>query len=157
MDGGMVYLIGAGPGDPGLITVRGREALMRADVVLYDRLGTEALMHLVRADAELIDVGKAPGQVAMTQDETTALLVRLGQQGKVVARLKGGDPFVFGRGAEEAEALVRAGVRVLVTRPQARASASTGIMEYSRERKISWFSWAPMRLARRSNQRVVLL
>ncbi len=114
MDGGMVYLIGAGPGDPGLITVRGHEALMRADVVLYDRLGTEALMHLVRPDAELIDVGKAPGQVAMTQDETTALLVRLGQQGKVVARLKGGDPFVFGRGAEEAEALVRAGVRVLV-------------------------------------------
>jgi uroporphyrinogen III methyltransferase / synthase len=114
MSDGMVYLIGAGPGDPGLFTVRGREALMRADVVLYDRLGTEALMHLARPDAELIDVGKAPGQVAMTQDETTALLVELGAQGKVVARLKGGDPFVFGRGAEEAEALVRAGVRVLV-------------------------------------------
>lgn len=111
---GMVYLIGAGPGDPGLFTVRGREALMRADVVLYDRLGTEALMHLARPDAELIDVGKAPGKVAMTQDETTALLVELGLKGKVVARLKGGDPFVFGRGAEEAEALVRAGVRVLV-------------------------------------------
>jgi uroporphyrinogen III methyltransferase/synthase len=111
---GMVYLIGAGPGDPGLITVRGREALMRADVVLYDRLGTEALMDLVRPDAELIDVGKAPGQQAMSQDDTTALLVRLGQEGKVVARLKGGDPFVFGRGAEEAEALVAAGVRVLV-------------------------------------------
>jgi len=111
---GMVYLIGAGPGDPGLITVRGREALMRADVVLYDRLGTEQLMHLVRPDAELIDVGKAPGRAKLTQDEITALLVRLGQQGKVVARLKGGDPFVFGRGAEEAEALVQAGVRVLV-------------------------------------------
>jgi uroporphyrinogen III methyltransferase/synthase len=111
---GMVYLIGAGPGDPGLITVRGREALMRADVVLYDRLGTEALMHLVRPDAELIDVGKAPGEVAMSQDDTTALLVRLGLEGKVVARLKGGDPFVFGRGAEEAEALVAAGVPVLV-------------------------------------------
>lgn len=114
MSEGMVYLIGAGPGDPGLITVRGREALMRADVVLYDRLGTEELMHLARADAQLIDVGKAPGQQAMTQDETTALLVRLGLEGKVVARLKGGDPFVFGRGAEEAEALVAAGVRVLV-------------------------------------------
>lgn len=110
----MVYLIGAGPGDPGLITVRGREALTRADVVLYDRLGTEALMPLVRADAQLVDVGKAPGRATLTQDETTALLVRLGQQGKVVARLKGGDPFVFGRGAEEAEALVQAGVRVLV-------------------------------------------
>ncbi len=114
MSDGIVYLIGAGPGDPGLITVRGREALMRADVVLYDRLGTEQLMHLVRPDAELIDVGKAPGRATMTQDETTALLVRLGREGRVVARLKGGDPFIFGRGAEEAEALVEAGVRVLV-------------------------------------------
>ncbi len=114
MDAGIVYLIGAGPGDPGLITVRGREALMRAEVVLYDRLGTGALMHLVRPDAERIDVGKAPEQEAMSQDDTTALLVRLGREGKVVARLKGGDPFVFGRGAEEAEALVRAGVRVVV-------------------------------------------
>ncbi len=87
---------------------------MAADVVLYDRLGTEALLHLCRPDARLIDVGKAPGQVAMTQDETTALLVQLGQAGHVVARLKGGDPFVFGRGAEEAEALVAAGVRCLV-------------------------------------------
>ena len=114
MSEGMVYLIGAGPGDPGLITVRGRDALMRADVVLYDRLGTEALMHLCRPDARLIDVGKAPDRVAMTQDETTALLVQLGREGHVVARLKGGDPFVFGRGAEEAEALVQAGVRCLV-------------------------------------------
>jgi len=114
MSEGIVYLIGAGPGDPGLITVRGREALMRAEVVLYDRLGTEALMDLVRPDAELIDVGKAPGRAAMSQDDTTALLVRLGREGRVVARLKGGDPFVFGRGAEEAEALVAAGLRVLV-------------------------------------------
>ncbi len=87
---------------------------MAADVVLHDRLGTEALLHLCRPDARLIDVGKAPGQTAMTQDETTALLVQLGQEGHVVARLKGGDPFVFGRGAEEAEALVAAGVRCLV-------------------------------------------
>ncbi len=87
---------------------------MAADVVLYDRLGTEALLHLCRPDARLIDVGKAPGQAAMTQDEITALLVQLGQEGHVVARLKGGDPFVFGRGAEEAEALVAAGVRCLV-------------------------------------------
>ena len=114
MSEGIVYLIGAGPGDPGLITVRGRDALMRADVVLYDRLGTEALMHLCRPDARLIDVGKAPDRVAMTQDETTALLVQLGKEGHVVVRLKGGDPFVFGRGAEEAEALVAAGVPCLV-------------------------------------------
>ena len=100
MSRGIVYLIGAGPGDPGLITVRGRAALMKADVVLYDRLGTEALMHLCRPDARLIDVGKAPDRVAMTQDDTTALCMELGRQGLVVARLKGGDPFVFGRGAE---------------------------------------------------------
>lgn len=111
---GIVYLVGAGPGDPGLITVRGRQVLSIADVVLYDRLGTEALMDACRPDARLVDVGKAPGRQAMTQDETTALLVELGRAGKVVARLKGGDPFVFGRGAEEAEALVRAGVRVVV-------------------------------------------
>ena len=114
MSRGIVYLIGAGPGDPGLITVRGRAALMKADVVLFDRLGTEALMHLCRPDARLIDVGKAPDRVAMTQDDTTALCVELGRQGLVVARLKGGDPFVFGRGAEEAEALVAAGVPCLV-------------------------------------------
>lgn len=111
---GIVYLVGAGPGDPGLITVRGRQVLSIADVVLYDRLGTEALMDACRPDARLVDVGKAPGRQAMTQDETTALLVELGRAGNVVARLKGGDPFVFGRGAEEAEALVRAGVRVVV-------------------------------------------
>ncbi|MSO44043.1 MAG: uroporphyrinogen-III C-methyltransferase [Thermoleophilia bacterium] len=110
----MVYLVGAGPGDPGLITVRGREALMRADVVLFDRLGTEALLHLCRPDAQLVDVGKAPGRQAMSQDETTALLIAMGEAGKVTVRLKGGDPFVFGRGAEEAEALIRAGIRVVV-------------------------------------------
>ncbi len=110
MSRGIVYLIGAGPGDPGLITVRGRAALMKADVVLYDRLGTEALMHLCRPDARLVDVGKAPDRVAMTQDDTTALCVELGRQGLVVARLKGGDPYVFGRGGEEAQALIDAEV-----------------------------------------------
>ena len=98
-----VYLVGAGPGDPGLLTVRGAELLRRADVVVYDRLASPALLELARDDAELVDVGKAPGRVAMTQDEINAVLVHRGRAGLEVVRLKGGDPFVFGRGGEEAE------------------------------------------------------
>jgi uroporphyrinogen III methyltransferase/synthase len=105
-----VYLVGAGPGDPGLLTRRGAELLERADVVVHDRLGTAGLLDLARPDAELISAGKAPGQVDLTQDEINALLVERGQAGLDVVRLKGGDPFVFGRGGEEAEALAAAGV-----------------------------------------------
>lgn len=105
-----VYLVGAGPGDPGLITVRGREVLSRADVVVFDRLAPAALLELAPEDAELVDVGKAPGRVKATQDEINALLVEHGRAGHTVVRLKGGDPFVFGRGGEEAEALAAAGV-----------------------------------------------
>jgi uroporphyrinogen III methyltransferase/synthase len=107
---GIVHLVGAGPGDPGLITAAGREALERADVVVHDRLGTEALLGLCRAGAELVDAGKAPGRAAMTQEEINAALVEHGRRGRRVVRLKGGDPFVFGRGGEEAEALAAAGV-----------------------------------------------
>jgi uroporphyrinogen III methyltransferase/synthase len=107
---GTVYLVGAGPGDPGLLTVRGRELLANADVVFYDRLGTESVLPLCRGDARLVNVGKAPGRVAMTQDETNAALVEAARDAAVVVRLKGGDPFVFGRGGEEAETLVRAGI-----------------------------------------------
>jgi uroporphyrinogen III methyltransferase/synthase len=107
---GIVHLVGAGPGAPGLITVAGREALERADVVVYDRLGTEGLLHLCRPAAELVDAGKAPGRAAMSQDEINAALVEHGRGGRRVVRLKGGDPFVFGRGGEEAEALAAAGV-----------------------------------------------
>ena len=107
---GFVHLVGAGPGDPGLLTVAGREALERADVVVHDRLGTERLLPLCRTDAELLDAGKAPGRQAMTQEEINAALVEHGRRGRRVVRLKGGDPFVFGRGGEEAEALARAGV-----------------------------------------------
>jgi len=103
-------LVGAGPGDPGLLTVRGRELLERADVVIHDRLGTAELLVLCAPGAELINAGKAPGDVAMTQDEINAALVRHGSQGKSVVRLKGGDPFVFGRGSEEALALTGAGI-----------------------------------------------
>src|SRR3954465_1290683 len=105
-----VYLVGAGPGDPGLITRRGAELLARADVVVHDRLGTAGLPEPARPHAERIQAGKAPGQVDLTQDEINAVLVERGRAGLEVVRLKGGDPFVFGRGGEEAEALIAAGV-----------------------------------------------
>lgn len=112
---GIVHLVGAGPGDPELITVRGRRLLESADAVVHDRLGTASLLALCRPDAELLDAGKAPGRVAMTQDEINAALVRLAGEGKTVVRLKGGDPFVFGRGGEEAEACAAAGLPWTVT------------------------------------------
>jgi uroporphyrinogen III methyltransferase/synthase len=105
-----VYLLGAGPGDPGLLTVRGAELLARAEVVVYDRLSVEALLDLAPDAAERISVGKAPGNVTMTQDDINALLVERGRTGATVVRLKGGDPFVFARGGEEARSLAEAGV-----------------------------------------------
>jgi uroporphyrin-III C-methyltransferase/precorrin-2 dehydrogenase/sirohydrochlorin ferrochelatase len=107
---GTVYLVGAGPGDPKLITARGLEVLRRADVVVYDRLVSHALLDEAPADAELVYAGKAPGGHCMPQEGINALLVREAQSGKTVVRLKGGDPFVFGRGAEEALACAEAGV-----------------------------------------------
>ncbi len=107
---GLVSLIGAGPGDPGLLTLRGAEALAAADVVVYDYLASPALLAHVRPDAERIYVGKKAGQHTLSQDEMNALLVEQALAGKRVARLKGGDPFVFGRGGEEALALVEANV-----------------------------------------------
>ena len=109
-----MHLVGAGPGDPGLITVAGRDALERADVVVHDRLGTEELLGLCRPDALLLDAGKAPGRAAMSQEEINAALVEHGAAGRRVVRLKGGDPFVFGRGGEEAQALAAAGIRFVV-------------------------------------------
>ena len=106
----VVYLVGAGPGDPGLLTVRGAEVLGRADVVVHDRLSAEELLDLAPADAERIDVGKTPGQSRYTQEEITALLVERGRTGQTVVRLKGGDPTVFARGGEEAMALRDAGI-----------------------------------------------
>jgi uroporphyrinogen III methyltransferase / synthase len=110
MNGGCVYLIGAGPGDPGLITVRGAELLATCDVVVYDYLAAEALLAGAKADAEIIYVGKQAGQHTMPQEQINDLLVERAKGGATVARLKGGDPFVFGRGGEEALALVEAGV-----------------------------------------------
>lgn len=105
-----VYLVGAGPGDPGLLTRRGAELLARADVVVHDRLSAAELLDLVPADAERIDVGKAPGRHRLTQEQINELLVDRGRTGGEVVRLKGGDPFVFARGSEEAAALEAAGV-----------------------------------------------
>jgi uroporphyrinogen III methyltransferase/synthase len=111
VEGGIVYLVGAGPGDPGLMTRRALELIASADVVLYDRLIPPGALDGARPDAELRYVGKEPGRPAVAQDEINARLVELGQAGSRVVRLKGGDPFVFGRGGEEAEALAAAGVR----------------------------------------------
>jgi uroporphyrinogen III methyltransferase/synthase len=105
-----VSLIGAGPGDPGLLTLRGAEALAAADVVIYDYLANPALLAHARPDAEQIYVGKKAGCHTLSQEEINALLVERGLAGQRLARLKGGDPFVFGRGGEEALALVKAGV-----------------------------------------------
>ena len=105
-----VYLVGGGPGDPGLLTVRALEVLRRADVVVYDRLSQESLLDLAPADSECIDVGKTPGQARQSQDDINALLIERGKSGQEVVRLKGGDPFVFARGGEEAAALQAAGV-----------------------------------------------
>jgi len=105
-----VYLVGAGPGDPGLLTVRGAELLRRADVVVYDRLASSTLLELAPAAAELVAAGKSPGDVDLTQEQTNQLLVEKGRTAGCVVRLKGGDPFVFGRGGEEAEALAAAGI-----------------------------------------------
>ena len=106
---GTVYLVGAGPGDPGLITVRGQAYLSQAQVVIHDRLIDRRLLELAE-EAELIDVGKQPDRHPVPQEEINALLVEKARQGRVVVRLKGGDPFVFGRGGEEALALFQAGL-----------------------------------------------
>ncbi len=108
---GTVFLVGAGPGDPKLITLRGAEILAEADVVVYDRLASPALLELAPPHAERVYVGKEPGRSAMPQAEIEALLIERAERGQTVVRLKGGDPFVFGRGGEEALACVRAGVR----------------------------------------------
>ncbi len=105
-----VYLIGAGPGDIGLLTLKGKNILEKADVVVYDALANAAMLNFARPDAELIYVGKRANNHAMTQTNINALIVEKAKQGKIVARLKGGDPYIFGRGGEEAEELLDAGV-----------------------------------------------
>jgi len=110
MKKGIVYLIGAGPGDPGLITIKGMACLQKADVVIYDYLANEDLLSEAKEGAELIYVGKKGGEHTLPQREINLLMIQKAQEGKIVARLKGGDPFIFGRGGEEAEALAQAGI-----------------------------------------------
>ncbi|MGD8344257.1 MAG: uroporphyrinogen-III C-methyltransferase [Desulfobacterales bacterium] len=105
-----VYLVGAGPGDPGLITEKGKECIQRANVIIYDYLASPALLKYAATSAELIYVGKKGGDHTLSQDEINSLLVDKAQSGGVITRLKGGDPFIFGRGGEEAEVLVKAGI-----------------------------------------------
>lgn len=107
---GKVYLTGAGPGDPKLITVKGLESIQRADVIVYDRLVSPALLEYAPAKAERIFAGKFPDRHTLRQEEINKLLVGKALQGKIVTRLKGGDPFVFGRGAEEAAVLAEHGI-----------------------------------------------
>jgi uroporphyrin-III C-methyltransferase/precorrin-2 dehydrogenase/sirohydrochlorin ferrochelatase len=109
-DIGQVSLVGAGPGDPDLLTVRALKRLQEADVVVHDRLIGDGVLALARSTAKLIDVGKSPGGSGARQTEIEALLIELARDGKRVVRLKGGDPYLFGRGGEEALALARAGV-----------------------------------------------
>ena len=107
---GRVYLVGAGPGDPGLMTVRGLEVLRRAEVVVYDRLVNPALLDEAPETARRIFAGKHAGAHCLPQSRINALLIEEAREGRIVVRLKGGDPFVFGRGGEEALALVGAGI-----------------------------------------------
>ena len=110
MKPGKVYLIGAGPGDPGLITVKGQECIRSADVVIYDYLAAPALLSHASSDSEMIYVGKKGGDHTLPQGGINQLIIEKARQGLVVARLKGGDPYIFGRGGEEAEELVAAGI-----------------------------------------------
>lgn len=110
MRNGMVVLVGAGPGDPGLITVKGLSCLKACDAVVYDSLSSEQLLAAARPDCRKVYVGKRAGRHSMKQEEINRLLVELGKEGLYVVRLKGGDPFVFGRGGEEALALAAEGI-----------------------------------------------
>ncbi|MBH8574308.1 uroporphyrinogen-III C-methyltransferase [Nostocaceae cyanobacterium CENA369] len=111
---GKVYLVGAGPGDPGLMTLKGKSLLECADVVIYDALVSPAILAMINPQAEKINAGKRMGRHSLLQEETTSLLMEKAQDNAIVVRLKGGDPFIFGRGGEEMAELVEAGVSVEV-------------------------------------------
>lgn len=111
---GKVYLVGAGPGDPGLLTIKGKGILELADVVVYDALVSPGILAMINPHAETINAGKRKGRHSLPQNETTELLIAKAQDHAIVVRLKGGDPFVFGRGGEEMADLIKAGIPVEV-------------------------------------------
>jgi uroporphyrin-III C-methyltransferase len=128
---GKVYLVGAGPGDPELITLKGKRCLEAADVILFDELANHELLEFTDAKAELIYVGKKPGKHCADQREIEALLIRHARLGRTVVRLKGGDPFVFGRGGEEALALHAAGIAFEVVPRNLLGHCRAGLRRYS--------------------------
>ena len=139
MSKGKVYLIGAGPGDPGLITVKGLKCLETADVVVYDYLANEQLLGCIREGAEKVYVGKKGGDHTLPQDQINDLIVAKANEGKSVARLKGGDPFIFGRGGEEAEELARAGIPLTHRDYTSTVAFITGHEDPTKEEsKIAW-------------------
>jgi len=109
---GKVYLVGSGPGDPELLTIKAKRLIESAEVILYDQLPGEEILNMLPRSAEKIDVGKYAGSHKLSQWQINELLVKRAKEGKVVIRLKGGDPYLFGRGGEEAQVLVREGIEV---------------------------------------------
>jgi uroporphyrin-III C-methyltransferase len=155
---GKVYLVGAGPGDPDLLTLKAAKLLAQAEVVLYDSLVSREVLARISQTALLVDVGKRAGRKLLTQDEINSLLLNYAQQGKLVVRLKGGDPLLFGRGGEEMEALRRAGIdfeivpgitaavgaaaAAKISLTDRRVASQVLFTTFSRDENDNWLNWA---------------
>lgn len=155
---GKVYLVGAGPGDPDLLTLKAAKLLARAEIVLYDALVSREVLALISRDALLVDVGKRAGKKLLTQDEINSLLVNYASAGKIVVRLKGGDPLLFGRAGEEMEALRSAGIdfeivpgitaavgaaaAAKISLTDRRAASQVLFTTFSRDENDNWLNWA---------------